>query len=241
MTRAIIVTGAAGGIGTALCDRLHNDGYTTIGIDRDTADNADVYLRLDLRDSEKLRDLGEDLARDYELSAVVHNGANQPLAGAGDTSTQEWLNTLRVNVIAVDALVSGTRRNLARNRGSVVVVSSVHARATTGGITAYAATKAGLEGWVRSAALDLGPDIRVNAAAPGAIDTPKLHEGFARWGKESAEERKMILRSRTALGRIGEPADVAGVVSFLVSDDAAFVTGSTLVVDGGATARLGSE
>ena len=122
----------------------------------------------------------------------------------------------------------------------MVVVSSVHARATTGGLTAYATSKAALEGWVRSAALDLGPEIRVNAVAPGAIDTAKLSEGFARWG-ESAEERKAVLRERTALRRIGEPADVAAAVSFLIGDDARFITGSVLVVDGGATARLGSE
>jgi len=121
-----------------------------------------------------------------------------------------------------------------------VVISSVHGRATSGGVTAYATTKAALEGWVRSAAMDLGPGIRVNAVAPGAIDTAKLREGFARWG-ESAEARKAVLRERTALRRIGEPSDVAGAVSFLIGDDARFVTGAVLVVDGGATARLGSE
>jgi NAD(P)-dependent dehydrogenase (short-subunit alcohol dehydrogenase family) len=150
------------------------------------------------------------------------------------------VDALRVNVIAVDALVTGTRKSLATNDGSVVVISSVHARATTGGLTAYATSKAALEGWVRSAALDLGPEIRVNAVAPGAIDTTKLREGFARWG-ESAEERKAILRERTALRRIGDPADVAAAVSFLIGDDARFITGAVLVVDGGATARLGSE
>lgn len=82
--------------------------------------------------------------------------------------------------------------------------------------------------------------VLVNAIAPGAIDTAKLREGFARWG-ETAEERKALLRQRTALRRIGEPSDVAGAVSFLIGDDARFITGTVLVVDGGATARLGSE
>jgi NAD(P)-dependent dehydrogenase (short-subunit alcohol dehydrogenase family) len=240
VTRAVIVTGAAGGIGAALCQRMRKDGYTAIGIDCDVAGEADVDIRLDLRETDRLVTLGRELASDYELKAIVHNAAVQPIAGAGETPIADWLDTLRVNVIAVDALVSGSRESLATNDGSVVVVSSVHARATTGGITAYAATKAALEGWVRSAALDLGPAIRVNAVAPGAIDTAKLQEGFARWG-ESAEERKAVLCQRTALGRIGEPSDVAGAVSFLIGDDASFVTGAVLVVDGGATARLGSE
>jgi NAD(P)-dependent dehydrogenase (short-subunit alcohol dehydrogenase family) len=240
VTGAVIVTGAAGGIGAALCDRMRKDGYIAIGIDRNVAPAADTYLQVDLGDTEQLVQLGGELARDYDLKAVVHNGAVQPIAPAGETPFDEWTNALRVNVLAVDALVSGTRESLAANDGSVVAISSVHGRATTGGITAYATTKAALEGWVRSAAMDLGPDIRVNAVCPGAIDTAKLREGFARWG-ESAEERKEVLRQRTALRRIGEPSDVAGAVSFLIGADARFITGSVLVVDGGAMARLGSE
>lgn len=240
MTRAVIVTGAAGGIGAALCERMRKDGYIAIGIDRNDAVAADVHLQVDLGKIEQLVDVGRELAGNYELKAVVHNGAVQPMGGAGETPWDEWANALRVNVIAVDALIAGARENLAANDGSVVAISSVHSRATTGGITAYATTKAALEGWVRSAAMDLAPEIRVNAVAPGAIDTAKLREGFARWG-ESAEERKAILRQRTALHRIGEPSEVAGAVSFLIGDDARFITGTVLVVDGGATARLGSE
>ncbi len=241
MTRAVIITGAAGGIGAALCERMRKDGYIALGIDRYDAPAADVQIRFDLRESGALIKLGQDLARDYEIKAVVHNAAVQPIAGTGDTCLDEWSDTLRVNVLAVDMLVTGTRQKLASNDGSVVVIGSVHGHATTGGVTAYATTKAALEGWVRSAALDLGPHVRVNAVAPGAIDTAKLREGFARWGEASAEERKAVLRQRTALGRIGEPSDVAGAVSFLIGDDARFVTGSVLTVDGGATARLGSE
>lgn len=191
MTRAVIITGAAGGIGTALCGRMRKDGYITIGIDRVPAPAADISLQFDLRESEPLSEVGHQLARDYELKAVVHNAAVQPIAGAGETSLAEWSETWRVNVIAVDVLVSTTRNRLVANEGSVVVVGSVHGRATTGGITAYATTKAALEGWVRSAALDLGPDIRVNAVAPGAIDTAKLREGFARWGQSQPRNAKL--------------------------------------------------
>lgn len=241
MKPAVIITGTAGGIGTALCHRLSEDGYTTIGIDRDESPAADISIAHDLCEFERLVSLSGQLARDHQIKAVIHNAAVQPIAGPGETSLADWIDTLRVNVIALDGLIAGTRENLASNDGSVVVVTSVHARATTGGITAYAASKAALEGWVRSAALDLGPVIRVNAVAPGAINTAKLREGFARWGAESAEMRIAILRQRTALGRIGDPEDVAGPVSFLIGSDARFITGTVLTVDGGATARLGSE
>lgn len=241
MTSAVVVTGAAGGIGAALCRRMRRDGYIAIGIDQISASEADVHIQADLRDSDRIVETGRELARDYTIKAIVHNAAMQPMAGAGETTTGDWLDTLRVNVIAVDALVAGTRQNLAANDGSVVVVGSVHGRATTAGITAYATSKAALEGWVRAAALDLGPDVRVNAVVPGAVDTAKLREGFARWGRDSAAEHRAALCRRTALRRIGDPDDIAGPVAFLIGRDARFVTGATLVADGGATARLGSE
>ncbi|MEH3138884.1 MAG: SDR family NAD(P)-dependent oxidoreductase [Mycobacterium kyogaense] len=241
MTRAVVVTGAAGGIGSAICKRTREDGYIAVGIDRNPSVEADVDLRFDLMDTEGLVSLGRELGQTYELEAIVHNAAEQPVAGPGETTVERWMETLRVNVLCVDALVAGARKSLASNGGCVVVLSSVHARATTGGLTAYATTKAGLEGWVRSAALDLGPHIRVNAVAPGAIDTAKLREGFARWGEESADARRSHLCERTALRRIGDPAEVAGVVSFLIGADARFVTGAVMVVDGGAAARLGTE
>lgn len=239
--RAVVITGAAGGIGAALCKRLRADGYLTIGIDRFPSPAADVGIRLDMTQSEDLVTLGRELAADYPVSAIVHNAALQPLGGAGETSMSDWFDALRVNVIAVDALVGAMRSSLENHDGSVVVIGSVHGRATTNGIAAYATTKAALEGWVRAASLDLAPRIRVNAIAPGAIDTAKLREGFARWGEEAAEERKAILRQRTALQRIGDPSEVAAAVSFLIGLDARFITGTTLLVDGGASARLGSE
>jgi len=241
MKQVVIITGSAGGIGASLCARMSADGYTTVGIDRFPSPSADISIELDMTESEKLRELGAVLASKHRIKAIIHNAAMQPLAGAGDTSVDDWFDALRVNVIGADALAAGTRESLAQADGSIIVIGSVHGRATSGGITAYATTKAALEGWVRSAALDLGPHIRVNAIAPGAINTAKLREGFARWGDTQAEERKAILRQRTALGRIGEPEEVAAAASFLIGDDARFITGTTLLVDGGASARLGSE
>lgn len=240
MKSAVVVTGSAGGIGSAICERARRDGFITIGLDRTASQAADIDRIVDLRDQGRLEELGCELAGDFDLKALIHNAAVQPVAKAGKISQEEWSDAFLVNVVAIDALVSGTQRSLSANEGSVVVVSSVHSRATTGGITAYATTKAATEGWVRSAALDLAPDIRVNAIAPGAIDTAKLREGFARWG-DSAEARKEVLLERTPLRRIGQPSDVAGAVAFLIGKDARFITGTCLVVDGGATVRLGSE
>jgi NAD(P)-dependent dehydrogenase (short-subunit alcohol dehydrogenase family) len=240
-TQAVIVTGSAGGIGRAICERFAQDGYLVVGIDRNPSEAADHWLGIDLGDLGPLRAAAAEISETYQLAAVVHNAAVQPIAGAGETGYETFVEAMRVNVLAADSLVHATRANLLEHGGSVVVVSSVHASATTAGITAYATSKAALEGWVRSAAIDLGPAVRVNAVRPGAIDTAKLREGFARWGPDVATERRAILESRTPLRRIGEPSEIAAAVAFLASPEASFITGSTLVVDGGASACLGTE
>ena len=239
--RAAIVTGAAGGIGAAACGALRAAGLAVIGIDRLPSPAADVTIELDLADGDALSAAVRALTDEYAIAGVVHCAAVQPLGGVGEVSAESWTRALLVNVLAVELVVAACRESLAATRGSVVVVSSVHGRATTPGIVAYATTKAALEGWVRAAALDLAPLVRVNAVVPGAIDTAKLAEGFERWGPEAAAARRQVLEERTALGRIGRPEEVASAATFLLSDNASFVTGSTLVVDGGATTRLGTE
>lgn len=234
-----IVTGASGGIGRALCLGFRDSGYTVIGIDREHG-ASQASLAVDMNDTERLSRLDQEIDPS-RIKTIVHNAAVQPLAAAGETSTEDWWESLRVNVIAVDTLVGVFQEGLRANRGSVVAISSVHARATTRGINAYATTKAALEGWVRSACLDLAPQVRVNGIAPGAIDTPKLREGLRRWPGTTEEDRLAELCQRTALQRVGAATEVADLALFLASDSAAFITGTTVVIDGGASARLGSE
>lgn len=241
MTSTVLVTGAAGGIGRAIAARFTADGHEVIGIDRHECTDVDRWLAVDVGDLGELRAAASEACRGREIHAVVHNAAVQPLAPAGETPYVDFVETMRVNVLAADSLVHVTRDALARRHGSVVVVSSVHAAATTRGINAYATSKAALEGWVRSAAIDLSPLVRVNAVRPGAIDTAKLREGFARWGAEDADQRRHVLETRTPLGRIGTPEEIAAAVAFLAGAEASFITGSTLVVDGGASACLGTE
>ncbi len=234
------ITGSAGGIGSAVCVRLRRDGWTILGFDRVNSAEADVSLVCDLGDAAELTATAERALLTGPPSAVVHLAADQPLKGAGELGPAGWARTLQVNLISLDMLTGSARAGLKENRGSIVAVTSVHARATTKGIAPYAASKAALEGWVRAAALDLGPEICVNALATGAVNTPKLTEGFARWG-DAAGERRQLLEQRTPVGRIADAPEIAGLVAFLLGADSRFVSGSVLTADGGALARLGTE
>ena len=231
MKPAVVITGSAGDIGVAIARRMRADGLYVIGLDKNPSPEVDLAFQVDIGDSEALIEIGHHICRDFEVSAVIHNAAVQYVEGAGATSLAHWSEIFRVNVIAIDALISTLLENLALNNGSVVAIGSVHARATTRGLTAYATSKAALEGWVRSAALDLGPKIRVNAVAPGYVDAGFTHQSMAR----NPDPVAMVARANSlhVLGRMGQPQEVAQAVLYLASARASFITGTVLFVDGG--------
>jgi NAD(P)-dependent dehydrogenase (short-subunit alcohol dehydrogenase family) len=196
-----------------------------------------------MADLEAVRAAGARAADLGPVGAVVHNAAVQVIGAVGEVSLADWQNTLAVNLLAADVLVGATSASLREHGGSVVVVSSVHAVATTRGMAAYATSKAALEGWVRAAALDLAPQVGVNAVRPGAVDTRMLRDGLVRRPEDGTEEAALaVLAAKVPLGRIIAPEDVARLVVALVDNRSPLpLTGACVTVDGGALLRLGTE
>jgi NAD(P)-dependent dehydrogenase (short-subunit alcohol dehydrogenase family) len=244
MTKTALVTGVCGGIGSAIAERLGGTGWDVIGIDRETRPpvGCGEFVSHDIADWRGLPAALSELLGGRDLDVLVNNAGIQVVSSISAFEDDDLDAVFRVNTFAAFAAIRAVAPNLATRAGSVVNISSVHAVATSKGMSIYAASKAALVGMTRAAAVDLADSgIRVNAVLPGAIDTPMLRAGAeAREGGTAEGMRK--LASATPLGRVGLAREVADLVEYLAdSERSSFVTGQTFVIDGGATARLGTE
>jgi len=184
-----------------------------------------------------------EIARLDRVDALVNNAAIQIGSTLIETGPDEWDAVMASNVRSAYLTIRSAYPLMKGGDAAVVNVSSVHAVATSGGIAAYATSKAALVGMTRAAAIELAPSgIRVNAVLPGAIDTPMLQAGAQRRGAASVHDALSALESRTPLGRVAQPGEIAHAILFL-SDSArsSFMTGQSLIVDGGATTQLSTE
>jgi NAD(P)-dependent dehydrogenase (short-subunit alcohol dehydrogenase family) len=245
----VLVTGASGGIGGAVSDVLHARGWQVTGLDvrprpPGTIASEDWQaVEVDVADRRALSEAVAVARGAGPITALVHAAAVQPVGPAGSLGLDVWERCLQVNVLALEQLVAECLDDLRRAHGAVVAVSSVHARATTREMAAYATSKAALEGWTRAAALDLAPQVRVNAVAPGAVHTPMLVEGLGRRPEDGSVDQAISrLAARTPLGVVAQPVQLARLVAALLDDDVTgFVTGAVFAADGGALLKLGTE
>ena len=238
MRYSVMVTGASGGIGSKICESFSDAGFDVIGIDR-VPSKWTLGKSFNLSD-ENLFALLESDFETHRLKCVVHAAAEQVLGRLDVQTSESWHETMWVNVMSLDRLVQGYAGTLKRNHGSVVLVGSIHAVASRAEVGIYAISKAAAEGWVRSAALEYSPEIRINSVIPGAVRSGKLLEFLEASGSASKAILQKITR-RTPLRRLGEPEDVANAVLFLSSISANFITGQSLILDGGASLLLATE
>lgn len=229
--RAALVTGAGSGIGLATAKRLATDGARVLTTDR----AGDVDIVADVTEpgiNAKL--VAEAEARLGGLDIVVACAGitgMQPLDGHDDA----FFDTMMaVNVTAVFRLMRDALPLLERSpHGRIILIGSVMSSFGEAGMTAYSASKHAVLGMTRSVATEVGASgVTVNCIQPGAIDTPMTAPAFA-----AMPEFRQRWIDKAALGRLGQPEDIADVAAFLASDDARFMSGHGLFVDGGATQR----
>ncbi len=229
-----VVTGAASGIGEACARRLADEGATVATVDVATG----VDHVLDVRDERAVRDAFAAVVADHgRLDSVVHAAG---VAGGGPVhllEEDEWDRVVDVNLKGtwlVDKYAA--HHMLAGGAGSIVNIASIEGLEGTEGGSAYNASKGGVVMLTKSMAIDYGRrGIRVNCICPGGIDTPLLRAVVDGDGLGRYKER---MRDEHLLGRFGRPEEIASAAAFLASEDASFVTGHALVVDGGFTAGL---
>jgi NAD(P)-dependent dehydrogenase (short-subunit alcohol dehydrogenase family) len=230
--KSAIVTGGASGIGAAIAQRLRRAGAQVLVADRNDASAAASqwgcsFRQTDVSDPDEVRALcAEAVQRHGQLDIMVNNAgiaSAHPIAAADAARSERFW---RVHILGVQMGIKEAAACM-KQGGAIVNISSITALRGFAQWGEYAATTAGIISLTQTAAVEYGPKgIRVNCIAPGIIDTPLAMNEAPGMVERNAEVF-------TLLGRIGRPEEIAAAVHFMVSDDAGYVTGQTLLVDGG--------
>jgi NAD(P)-dependent dehydrogenase (short-subunit alcohol dehydrogenase family) len=246
MTEAVVVSGGGSGIGRATCLRVAHNGRAVAVIDRDadnaretaaniaaTGGRAEAYP-CDVGDNDAVRDAVARARNELGRIAGVVTAAGifhgPDLNPAHEVSVDDFVHVLRVNLVGTFAVIAHALPSLVEGGGSIVTIASTAAIRGHGYGAGYTASKGGVDALTRLLAVQYGPrGVRANCVCPGGVDTPMTGGIFA------TPEAQARARTRVPLGRYAEAADIGDVVAFLLSDDARYVTGQTLPVEGGAT------
>lgn len=235
-----LITGGGTGLGYAIARKFINAGAKVIITGRredilkkavqDLGDNAD-YVVNDIRDYSSLRPLVNRIEKEKGPIEVLVNNAGVNLKKmAIEVTDEEFINIIQTNLVGLFVLTREvSSKMMQRERGSIIMITSMAALYGIPGVTAYSASKSGVLGLTRTLAVDLSPHgIRVNAIAPGFIESPMLLQAM-----KADPERKQKVLGRTPMKSFGKPDHVANAALYLASDMSKFVTGTNIPIDGG--------
>jgi 3-oxoacyl-[acyl-carrier protein] reductase len=239
--RVALVSGGSRGLGAALVSGFLSRGYAVATLSRTNSEFIMAMLKnekrrmffwsaVDIHQHDALRAFVNDVAKRFgRIDVLINNAGIAPEGVLPTMQENDIAEAVQVNLTSAIVLTQAASRVMLRQRsGCVINISSVHAMRGHSGVAVYSATKAALDGLTRSLARELGPrQIRVNSVAPGYFESDMV-------GHLELAEKSRIAR-RTPLGRLARIDEIAKAVHFLSSEDASFITGQTLVVDGGIT------
>lgn len=219
----VVVSGRTTEAGEAVAERITDQPNSETTGDQPVGDAT--FVRADMRDPDDVASLIEAAAKHYgSVDILVNNAGVQTETTADEATLDDWALVVETDFRAYWLAARAALEHM--DRGAIVNISSNHAYATMPAHFPYNAVKAGINGMTRSLAVDVGPQVRVNTVVPGWVETERTRE-------ELPQDRFAEVESIHPVGRIGTAADVAAAVAFLASEEAAFVTGAALLIDGG--------
>jgi NAD(P)-dependent dehydrogenase (short-subunit alcohol dehydrogenase family) len=238
--KVALVTGASRGIGLQIAIRFVAEGARVVGLSRTAPDGLDesafTHVRADVAVPQDLRRAVEGAARTHgRIDIVVNNAAVELEATVEDTSVEQWDAVMAVNVRSVFLMAKYAMPHLKASRGNIVNVASIDGFWAEPGLTAYCASKGAVLALTRALAVDHGPaGVRCNSICPSYVATDMLESFYD--AQPDPERARSQAGQVHALRRISGPEEVASLAVFLASDEAAFATGQSYVLDGGLTA-----
>jgi glucose 1-dehydrogenase len=231
--KVCLVTGAGSGIGRATSERFAAEDGKVVVIDRDEkggqetvdiiskANGTAAFVKCDVGNDNDIKATVDFALSTYnKIDVLVNNAAMMTFKKIVDLTIEEWDMVMRVNLRSVFLFCKFCIPHM--NNGAIVNISSVHAHETTANVVPYASSKGAMEAFIRGVSLECPKQIRINCVAPGAVDTPML------WNNPNVKSGAEVVS-----GAIGKPEELAAAICFLAADEASFINGTTLVVDGG--------
>jgi NAD(P)-dependent dehydrogenase (short-subunit alcohol dehydrogenase family) len=231
----VFITGVSGGMGIATAKHFHDKGYRVFGTDikqTELSFLAGFYLG-NVTDEEMWVRVSSDMASQAgSLDALINIAGRNYFDEVGDAQLSQWRDMFEVNVLGMVASIKHLSPLLKKAQTSAIVnMSSISGYIGSHGYAAYCATKGAVDSLTKSLALELAPSVRVNAIAPGWIETPFTLAGLELSDDPVAYRRDV--EAMHALNRVGTPEEIAKAIYWMASDDAGFMTGSVVIVDGG--------